>query len=142
MRTTLIPILLLLAGTPTMAATPAAVQADQSPAMPGADAPMGRHGNDIGGPVGRGGGKLAGFFTPEQRAMFLLGARDQVKDMTKDQRHAWRKDQVQKVMAMSDTERTQMKADLQARWDALPQGQKDRIQQRMARRDGGNAPAQ
>ncbi|HEX4272156.1 MAG TPA: hypothetical protein VHZ32_12245 [Rhizomicrobium sp.] len=141
MRTTLIPILLLLAGAPALAATPAAVQAEQSPTMPGADAPMGPRSVD-GGLIGRGGGKLGGLFTPEQRAMYLLGARDQVKDMTQDQRHAWRKEQVQKVMAMSDTERTKLKADLQAKWDALPQGQKDRIQQRLARGAGGNAPAQ
>jgi len=130
MRFPVILASLLLAGAPALAATPAALQAEQSPTMPGADAPMGRHG-----------GKLAGFFTPEQRAMFLLQSRDQLKDMTKDQRHAWRQDQIQKVVAMSDSERSKFKADLQARWDALPQSQKDRIQQRLAR-FGGQNPAQ
>jgi len=114
---------LLLAGGPALAATPAALRAEQSPTMPGADAGMARHG----------GGKLAGFLTPEQRTMFMMSARDQLKDMTQDQRKAWRQQQIQKVTAMSEDERASFKADLQAKWDALPQPQKDRIQQRMAR---------
>jgi hypothetical protein len=137
MRIPVILATLLLAGAPALlagaalAATPAAVQAEQSPTMPGAEGGFGRHG----------GGKLAGFFTPEQRAMFMFQARDQVKDMTKEQRKAWRKDQIQHVVAMSDSDRAKFKADLQSKWDALPQGQKDRLQQRMAR-FGGQNPAQ
>ena len=79
-------------------------------------------------------GKLAGLFTPEQRAMYIMGARDQLKDMTPDQRHAWRHDQVAKVVAMPEAERARLKADLQARWDALPQDRKDRIERRIAER--------
>ena len=93
-------------------------------------------------------GKLAGLFTPEQRAMYMLGARDQLKDMTRDQRHAWRHDQVAKVMAMPQDQRARLKADLQARWDALPQDRKDRIERRIAEREArredrmGPAPGQ
>jgi hypothetical protein len=81
------------------------------------------------------GGKLGRFFTPEQRAMYKMGARDQVRDMTQDQRHAFRHEQIAKVMAMPEPERARLKADLQARWDALPQARKDRIEQRIAARD-------
>lgn len=111
------------------AATPAAVQAEQSPTMPGPD----------GGFAGRHGGKLAAFLTPEQRAAFLLKAREETHDMSRDQRRAWRKDQMQKLASMSDTDKQKLKADLQARWDALPADRKARLEQRLANRGG---PAQ
>lgn len=112
---------------PLLAATPGAVQAEQSPAMPGPDGDFGgRHG----------GGKLAGMLTPEQRAAFMLGAREQTRDMSPDQRRAWRKDQVRKLGSMSEAERQKFTADLQARWDALPADRKARLQQRMAGRNG------
>ena|SRR5689334_20471820 len=106
------------------AATPAVVQAQESPAMPGADA--GRHH----------GGKLAAFLSPEQRAAFMLKAREETRDMSRDQRRAWRVDQIQKLSAMSDTDKQKLKADLQARWDALPADRKARIAQRLAERNG------
>ncbi|HXS08248.1 MAG TPA: hypothetical protein VN723_15765 [Rhizomicrobium sp.] len=106
------------------AATPAVVQAQQSPAMPGPDA--GRHH----------GGKLAAFLSPEQRAAFMLKAREETRDISHDQRRAWRADQVQKLSAMSDTDKQKLKADLQARWDALPADRKARIEQRLAERNG------
>jgi hypothetical protein len=117
----------LAAPLPLMAATPAAVQAEQSPAMPGPDGGPGRH---------HGGGKLAEMFSPEQRAAFMLQAREQTKDMTQDQKKTWRKDQAQKVSSMSDTDRQKFKADLQARWDALPADRKARMEQRMTERNG------
>jgi hypothetical protein len=118
---------LLAAPLPLMAATPGAVQAEQSPTMPGPDGGLGRH---------PGGGELAGMFSPEQRAAFMLQAREQTRDMTQDQKRAWRKDQVQKLRSMSEGDRQKFKADLQARWDALPADRKARIQQRMAERNG------
>jgi hypothetical protein len=111
---------------PLLAATPGAVQAQQAPAMPGPGGGFARHG----------GGPMAGFLTPEQRAAFMLKARDETHDMTRDQRRAWRQDQMKKIQAMSDSERQAFKADLQARWDALPQDRKDRIEQRLAQRKG------
>lgn len=110
----------------TQAATPAVVQAQQSPTMPGPEGGFGRHH----------GGKLAAFLSPEQRAAFMLQAREETRDMSRDQRRAWRKDQVQKLSAMSDTDKQKLKADLQARWDSLPADRKARIQQRLAERNG------
>jgi hypothetical protein len=118
---------LLAAPLPLMAATPGAVQAEQSPAMPGPDGGPSRH---------HGGGKLAGMFSPEQRAAFMLQAREQTRDMTQDQKHAWRKDQAQKLRSMSEPDRQKFKTDLQARWDALPADRKARMEQRMAERNG------
>jgi hypothetical protein len=78
---------------------------------------------------GKGNG-LAGFLTPEQQAML----RRQARGMPQDQRKAWRHDQRQKFAGMSETDRAKFKDDLQRQWDALPQKQKDRIQQRLAAR--------
>ena len=108
-----------------MAATPGAVQAEQSPAMPGPDSGFARHG-----------GKLASFLTPEQRAAFFLKAREETRDMSRDERRSWRKDQVQKLVAMPDADRQKLKAELQARWDALPADRKARLEQRLAERSG------
>lgn len=110
-----------------LAAAPGAVQAQQSPAMPGPDGGFARH---------HGGGKLAAFLTPEQRAAFMLKAREETSDMSRDQRRAWRKDQMQKLAILSDTDKQKLKTELQARWDALPADRKARIQQRLADRNG------
>ena len=110
----------------SMAAAPGAIQAAQSPTMPGPD----------GGFARQGGGKLAVFLTPEQRAAFMLKAREETRDMSRDQRRAWRKDQVQKLVNMPDADRQKLKADLQARWDALPADRKARLEQRLAERSG------
>ena len=108
---------------PASANQPGALQALQSP-RPADQAP------------GHGGkGKLARILTPEQRAMFMADARGQTKDMTRDQRRAWRKDQIQKITAMSPTERQAFQSGLQARWDALPPARKSRIEQRLAQRE-------
>lgn len=117
---------------PLLAATPGAVQAEQSPAMPGSDGGFAHQHQ---------GGPLANLLTPEQRFAFMQGAREQTKDMTPDQRRAWRKDQVQKLKTMSESDRQNFQASLQARWDALPADRKNRIEQRLAQRNGPT-PAQ
>ena len=114
------------------AATPGALQAEQSPTMPGPDAGFGRH---------QGGGKLAALLTPQQRAAFMLEAREETRDMSRDQRRAWRKDQVQKIASMSDTDKQKFQADLQARWDSLPADRKARLEKRLAE-PNGPPPAQ
>jgi hypothetical protein len=108
---------------PASANQPGAIQALQTP--PPADQ----------GPAHGGKGQLARILTPEQRAMFMADARGQTNDMTRDQRHAWRKDQIQKIAAMSPTERQAFQSGLQARWDALPPARKNRIEQRLAQRE-------
>ena len=109
-----------------LAATPPAVQAEQSPTMPG-PAGLGH------GPNHGNGGKLAGLLNPQQRAMLMLQMRDQIKNMSPADRKAFRKTQTQKLLAMSAADRQKFASDLQAKWDALPQPQKDRLQQRLAR---------
>jgi hypothetical protein len=70
--------------------------------------------------------------------MFMMEARDQLKTMAPDQRKAWRQSQVQKLMAMSVSERQDFKNGLQAKFDALPDKRKQRLEQRIAAREGQN----
>jgi hypothetical protein len=84
------------------------------------------------------GGRLNSFLTPEQQAMFMMEARDQLKTIAPDQRKAWRQRQVQKLMAMSVSERQDFKNGLQAKFDALPDKRKQRLEQRIAAREGQN----
>lgn len=82
-----------------------------------------------------GGGKLRGVFTPQQRVMYMHKVRHEFREQTRDQRRAFRKEQATKIAAMSDAQRTTLKAEMQARWDALPQARKDRIEQHIAMRE-------
>jgi len=84
------------------------------------------------------GGKLGSFLTPEQQAMFMMDARDQIRAMTPDQRKAWRQDQMQKLIAMSASQRQDFKNGLQAKFDALPDKRKQMLEQRIAIREGKN----
>lgn len=115
----------LLAPLPLVAAFPAASQT-QGPAMPGAEHGPGQHR----------GGRPLNFLTPEQRVAFHMQARQEARD----QKRAWRKEQFQKLAAMTESDKQKLKADMQARWDALPADRKARIEQRMAeRKDRHNA---
>jgi hypothetical protein len=106
----------LLAPLPLVGALPAA---SQTPAMTGPEQGAGRQ-ND---------GGLLSFLTPEQRAAFRIEARHEARE----QMRAWRKERFQKLAAMTESDRQKLKADMQARWDALPADRKARIQERMAR---------
>jgi hypothetical protein len=79
-------------------------------------------------------GKLAAFLSPEQQAAFLLDAREQTKALSPDERKAWRQDRVHTLIAMSPAERQTFKAGLQAKWDALPDKRKQKLEQRIAAR--------
>lgn len=114
---------LLAAPLPLLAATPGAVQVAQAPAMPGPGGDARHHG----------GGPLAGLLSPQQRIAFMIQAREETKDMSRDQKRAWRKDQFQKLASMSESDRQKLRSDMQARWDALPSDRKAQIQERMAR---------
>lgn len=121
---------LLAAPLPLLAAAPGAVQAAQGPTMPGPDSGVRHHG-----------GPLAGLLSPQQRAAFMIQAREQTKDMSRDQKRAWRKDQFQKLASLSESDRQKLRSDMQARWDALPADRKARIEQRMAERKGADRTA-
>jgi Spy/CpxP family protein refolding chaperone len=112
----------------------------QTPAENAAQSPP-----PAGGGMGGGGhGMMRGMFTPEERMMLMVDMHKATANMTDDQKQAYRKQQRQQFMAMSDADRAKYKADLDTRWAALPPDQKAAIQQRMqdfmakrAQGDGG-----
>jgi predicted Fe-S protein YdhL (DUF1289 family) len=83
------------------------------------------------------GGGMHGFFTPEQREMYMEQQKangTDWKSMTDDQRHAQMQAMRAKFMSMSDAEKTQMRADMQARFDALSPDQKQAVEAKIAER--------
>ena len=76
-------------------------------------------------------GMMHGMFTPEERMMLFVDGFKATAGMTDDQKKAYRDERRAKIMAMSDTDRAKMKADLDARWAALPADQKASITAKM-----------
>lgn len=111
----------LLAPLPLIAAFPAASQTpgqNQAPAMAGPEHGAGRHHD----------GQRLNFLSPEQRFAFRIQARQEFREHMR----AFRKERFQKLAAMTESDKQKLKADMQARWDALPSDRKARIQERMA----------
>jgi hypothetical protein len=127
---------LFLTPLPALAQTPGAVQAAQSPAMPG--------------PAMSGPGKvrkprvnpLAGFLTPEQQSMYMVENRAKLQSVPAEQRKAFRKQQIGSLMAMSQSDRQKLQMELQAKWDALPPKQKTKMENRLAARAARQTAAQ
>lgn len=129
-KTCLLTAWLLIPAAPALAQT---AQAPQTTTILGQQF---RAGTGAGAPTARG-GKLAGLLTPQQRAAFLLQIQEETRGMTPDQRKARRREETRKLLTMSATDRQQFIAQLQARWDGLPERRKARLQQRMAARTQG-----
>ena len=116
-----------------------AALADSTPApspMMGGQGMMGGH------------GMMHGMFTQDERMMMAADGFKATAGMTDDQRKAYRDERRAKIMAMSDADRAKFKADLDARWAALPADQKAsitaKVQAFMAARQagGGNGGGQ
>jgi hypothetical protein len=69
-------------------------------------------------------GMMHGMLTPEERMMMFADMSKATANMTDDQKHAYRHEQRDRIMAMSEADRFRFKADLDARWNALPADQK------------------
>ena len=74
--------------------------------------------------AGSHGGGMHGVFSPEERMMLFADAAKATAGMTDDQRHAYREQQRDHFMSMSDADKAKLKADLDARWAALTPAQK------------------
>jgi hypothetical protein len=84
-----------------------------------------------------GGHGMHGFFTPEQRYMYMQEQKASGVDwtsMSRDQRHAQMQTMRSRFDAMSDADKAKLKADLQARFDALTPDQKQAVEQKIAER--------
>jgi len=99
--------------------TSAAYAESSTPANPPAMDAEGRH------------GMMRGMFTPEERMMLISDMFKATSNMSDDQRHAYRHEQRDRIMAMSEVDRAKFKADLDARWNALPAEQKAEMMAKM-----------
>jgi hypothetical protein len=80
---------------------------------------------------------MHGFFTPEQRYMYMQEQKASGVDwtsMSRDQRHAQMQAMRSKFEAMSDADKAKLKADMQAKFDALTPDQKQAVEQNIAQR--------
>lgn len=83
------------------------------------------------------GGGMHGFFTPEQRAMYMAQQKADGVDwssMSRDQRHAQMQAMRTKFDGMSDADKAKLKADMQAKFDSLTPDQKQAVEQKIAER--------
>jgi len=74
---------------------------------------------------------MRGMFTKEERMMLFVDSFKATAGMTDDQKHAYRQERRNRIMAMTETDRAKLKADLDARWNALPAEQKASITAKM-----------
>jgi len=81
------------------------------------------------------------FNNQEQFLMFKMQMHQATKGMSKDQKKAYRKQQVQQIKVMNDQQKAQWRQNLQAQWNALPDGKKNRIEQKMARHEARHQQA-
>jgi hypothetical protein len=65
-----------------------------------------------------------------QRLMLFDQMQKETEGMSEDQSRAHRREQHQKLQAMSDSERQQFAAELQTKWDALSPADQDAIRQK------------
>src|SRR5579871_5560613 len=97
-----------------------AALADSAPASsPPAMGAMGGH------------GMMRGMFTPEERMMLFADMFKATAGMTDDQKHAYRHEQRDRIMAMSDADRAKFKADLDSRWNSLTADQQADLKAKM-----------
>ncbi|MEI9885050.1 MAG: hypothetical protein WDN08_00905 [Rhizomicrobium sp.] len=90
-------------------------------------------------PASDGRGAMRGYFSPEERLMLFADSSKATAGMTDDQKHAYRDQRRAQFMAMSEADRAKMKADLAARWAALPADQKAALTAQMEARRAARA---
>jgi hypothetical protein len=88
------------------------------------------------------GGGMHGFFSPEQRAMYMEQQKASGIDwqsMSHDQRRAQMQAMRAKFDGMSDADKSKLKADMQAKFDTLTPDQKQAVEQKIAERKARHA---
>ncbi|MBV9991822.1 MAG: hypothetical protein JOZ72_11060 [Alphaproteobacteria bacterium] len=71
------------------------------------------------------------FQSPDQFMMFRMEMKEATRGMSRDQKRSWRRAELQKVKAMNAKERDSWLHGLQAKWDALPNARKERMEARL-----------
>ncbi|HTT98005.1 MAG TPA: hypothetical protein VMF58_08140 [Rhizomicrobium sp.] len=75
------------------------------------------------------------FSSPEERMMFRIQMHQQMHGMAKADRKAFRKQQMQKIKAMNDSEKASWRQGLDSQWAALSPGQRERIEAKFQRHE-------
>jgi Spy/CpxP family protein refolding chaperone len=75
---------------------------------------------------------MQGFFTPEQREMYMEQNKPDFSSMTPDQRHSQFAAMRAKFDSMNDADKMKLRADMQAKYDALTPDQKQAVEQKIA----------
>ena len=87
-----------------------------------------------GGHQGRQGAKMRALFSsPQERMMFKADMRKATHGMTRDQKKAYKKQQMQQIRAMNDSEKEQWRQSLEAKWNAMPAESRTRLAQKIER---------
>jgi hypothetical protein len=75
--------------------------------------------------------------TPEQSAIWRREHRGDIKGKSKEERRAFRDKNLEKLAAMSEPEKTSLRNQLQAKWNALPAEEKKKLEQKISERGAG-----
>jgi len=81
---------------------------------------------------------MAMFDSPNQFMMFRMELHDATRGMSRDQKRAYRRAQIQKIRSMNEKEHAAWAHDLEAKWDALPAGRKEHMEARMENKQYGH----
>jgi hypothetical protein len=73
------------------------------------------------------------FSSPEERMMFKTEMRQATHGLPRDQRKAYRKQQMQKIRAMNDADKAAWRQSLQAKWNAMPVESRTKLAQKIER---------
>jgi hypothetical protein len=98
-------------------------------------------------PAGAGGkmhhGKMAALFnSPDEMMMFRLQLREATRGMAKEQKHAYKKSEMQKLKAMTGQQRVAYLQGLDAQWNALSPDQRAHIERHIENHQARRAEKQ
>lgn len=79
-------------------------------------------------------GRLGQFLSPELRVIWHDQHRDEMRAMSFDQRHAYRRKVRQQLLAMAPSQKAELHSQLQEAWNQLPPEKQQSIEQRLAQR--------
>jgi hypothetical protein len=79
------------------------------------------------------------FSSPQERMMFKTEMHQATRGMPRDQKKAYKKQQMQHIRAMNDADKAAWRQSLQAKWDALPVDRRTKLAQKIEKRAGKHA---
>ena len=80
------------------------------------------------------GGAKKRLLTPELQVIWRREHRGEAEGKSPEEKKALRQKQMEKLAAMSESERTSLRDQLQAKWNALPAGKKKKLEQKINER--------